>query len=397
MVFPVPGGMGSRPPGRQQDRSWTVFPRPMSSARMAPTPSRPRNDSHDSPRCWYGRSVPSKPSGVSIGSSRWSAWPDSRSPSHPSASTAVSGSSLRSPSAPIAAPSTSAAVIVPDCLPSRNFSAAFRCRSSSSTHWPRTRTSGTLSLASSASSSGDSTSSPTARSYRKDTRSCRPNWLCLAEADEPADDDRVVSLRPSRALRAQSGSSTPNPAPDSSGPVSRRNSSAPAVSSATWAGAASRSAPSSAGNSRAAAPSPASSSSSGCPAFCRVVPASQPYPVPVHTSAAGSIRLGSSADCSENSTRQPSSAPGPSAVSDGSTSRKQVRTEPPGARRWPASPRTRSQLPGLALVLRGRHLDERIRGRQRYGPFQHGNAGGGATAARGQQGTGQPGAHRRIR
>src|SRR5450756_1126452 len=33
----------------------------------------------------------------------------------------------------------------------------------------------------SASSSGESTSSPTARSYRKDTRSSRPNWLCLAE------------------------------------------------------------------------------------------------------------------------------------------------------------------------------------------------------------------------
>ena len=59
---------------------------------------------------------------------------------------------------------TSAAVIVPDCLVSRNFSAAFRCRSSSSTHCPRMRTSGTLSRASSASSAGESTSSPTARS-----------------------------------------------------------------------------------------------------------------------------------------------------------------------------------------------------------------------------------------
>ncbi len=181
------------------------------------------------------------------------------------------------------------------------------------------RTRGTFSRASSASSAADRTSSPTASSYWKLTRSSRPNWLCRAEADELLG-VLAVSFSPSRARRAQSGSSTPNPAPDSSGPVSRRKSSAPAASSPTRAGAASRSAPSSAGNSRAAAPSPASSSSSGCASA-----ASQPSPAPAQTSGAGSIRLGSSVDCSENSTRQLASSlalaaslviPGSSALPD---------------------------------------------------------------------------------
>ena len=225
-----------------------------------------------------------------------------------------------------------------------------------------------------------------------------PNWLCLAEADRAADDDRAVSLRPSRALRAQSGSSTPNPAPDSNGPVSRRNSSAPSVSSATWAGAASRSAPSSAGNSRAAAPSPASSSSSGCPAFCRVVPASQPNPVPVHTSTAGTIRLGSSADCSENSTRQPSSASGPPTASDGSISRKQVRTEPAGSAAL-ASQSMNAAVRSLASrSSTGSPPRQGVGGRQgrsiRSARSMRART---ATLARGQKGTGQPGTHRRIR
>ena len=107
-----------------------------------------------------------------------------------------------------------------------------------------------------------------------------PNWLGRPDEDDPLAEDLVVSLRPSRALRAQSGMSTPNPAPESSGPVSRRNPSAPVVSSVTWAGAASRSAPSSAGNSLAAVPRPVSSSSSGCPVSCARAPTSQPYAGP---------------------------------------------------------------------------------------------------------------------
>ena len=90
------------PPGwpATSDSSWMVLPRPMSSARMPPRPSSPRKDSQDSPRCWYGRSSPEKPAGVGIGRSRWSTWPDSRSPSQPSASTPTSGTSSSGPPAP---------------------------------------------------------------------------------------------------------------------------------------------------------------------------------------------------------------------------------------------------------------------------------------------------------
>ena len=48
--------------------SWAVLPRPMSSARQAPRPSRPRNASQPTPRCWYGRSAPANPAGVATGS-----------------------------------------------------------------------------------------------------------------------------------------------------------------------------------------------------------------------------------------------------------------------------------------------------------------------------------------
>ena len=223
---------------------------------------------------------------------------------------------------PSPAVSASAAVIVPAWLRSRNFSAAFRCASSSSTHWPRSRTSGTFSRASSASSSGSSASSPTATSYRKSTRSPRPNRATPAPADEPAVlRDRVVSFSPSLALRTQSGSSTPNPAPASSGPVSLRNRNAPAVSISTRAGAASRSASSSSPNSRAGR------AQAGQQLLHRVAAGGHPRPPagPDQTSAAETIRLGSSADCSANSTRQ-----GSESWLAGSASRKQVRTGPAG-------------------------------------------------------------------
>ena len=69
-----------------------VLPRPMSSARIAPSPSCSRKASQARPRSWYGRSVPVKPSGAGTGSSRRSTWPASRSPSGPSAVTDTTGS-----------------------------------------------------------------------------------------------------------------------------------------------------------------------------------------------------------------------------------------------------------------------------------------------------------------
>ena len=155
-----------------------------------------------------------------------------------------------------------------------------------------------------------------------------------------------MSLSPSRDRRTQSGSSTPNPAPDSSGAACRRKPNASSVSSVTSAGAGLRSARSSLGKSLAARPSPASSSSSGC-----LIPAARPaVETPAQTSVAGIIRLGSSVDWSANSTRQSpgtssgvpplplasaeflaAPSPAPSSPSSGSISRKQVRTGPAGS------------------------------------------------------------------
>ena len=158
--------------------------------------------------------------------------------------------------------------------------------------------------------------------------------------------DRVVSFSPSRALRTQSGSSTPNPAPESSGPVSFRKRNAPGVSRSTAVGADSRSAPSSSPNSRAAAPSPASSSSTGsAPTPVPPVPGFRnAEPSPAHRSAAETIRLGSSADCSANSTRH-----GSPSGSAGSASRKQVRIGPAGIRA-PSSHASRSAASAAASV-----------------------------------------------
>ena len=226
--------------------------------------------------------------------------------------------------------------MVPEPRSARNFSAACRCRSSSSTHWPRSRTSGIFSRASSASSAASSVWSPTASSYRKSIRSVSPKTGAPPDALAWPDRDLVVSLSPSRDLRTQSGSSTPNPAPASSGPVSLRNCRAPLVSSSTASGAAPSSSRSSSGNSREARPRPASRSSSGN----RMPTAAQPSAVsPDQMSAAGSSRLGSSVDWSASSTRQPDccgcSAGSSGPAAGGSVSRKQVRTGPGGS--WAAS------------------------------------------------------------
>ncbi len=91
--------VGRRPDGRPMPvwspsrRASTVadLPRPMSSARIRPSPSDSRKVSQARPRSWYGRRVPVKPSGAGTGSSRRSTWPDRRSPSSPSAATDTTG------------------------------------------------------------------------------------------------------------------------------------------------------------------------------------------------------------------------------------------------------------------------------------------------------------------
>ena len=213
--------------------------------------------SQDRPRSWYGRSVPWKPAGVGIGVSRSAACPESRSPSMPSASTSTSGRSSSPPSTTCC--STSPAVSSPSRRRPTALSAALSCRSSSSTHCPRTRTSGTLSRASSASSSA---ADRAVADHQVD-----PEVDQLLEAEPGVGGGlagrlscclvRVVSLSPTALRPAQAGSCTPKPAACSSGAACRRNSCASRGAQRHAARAAARSSAScSAGKSRTARPEP---------------------------------------------------------------------------------------------------------------------------------------------
>ncbi len=188
-------------------------------------------------------------------------------------------------------------------------------------------------------------------------------------------------------MRTQSGSSTPNPAPASSGPVSFRNRNAPGVSSSSIVGSGSRSASSSSPNSRAAAPSPASSSSTGSSP-----PGPKPWPAQA-SAAAGTIRLGSSVDCSANSTRHGSSS--------GTSRLGQPEAGPHRAGRdqRAVQPRVqlRGQLGGLGLVPRRHHVEASIgAGQCDHVPFGQRNVSRSTAAPRGQEGTGQAGARRGV-
>ena len=337
---------GRRPTAAQ--RSWTVFPRPMSSARMAPTPSRPRNESQDKPALLV------RPQRAGEAVRRLHRTQAAGRP----ARTAGRRASRRRPPRP--APGRRASPSAPDRR---------------AEHLGRGHRAGPLAFK----ELQRGLQVPVVEFHPlpadADERNLEPGQLgqlfrgqhlvadcqVVAEVHEvlqaelarpgrrgraALDEDLAVSFRPSRALRAQSGSSTPNPAPDSSGPVSRRNSSAPAVSSATRAGAASRSAPSSAGNSRAAAPRP------GQQFLLGMCVSGQPAEsAPSHTSAAGSIRLGSSADWSEKSICQvpaPRSRGASASASSGSAARPGGSRCGPSrleVRRSPASSRTRPIVP----------------------------------------------------
>ena len=156
-----------------------------------------------------------------------------------------------------------------------------------------------------------------------------------------------MSFRPSRDLRAQSGSSTPNPAPDSSGAVPSGNGTPPRCP------VRSRRAPGRAASVQLGE-QPGGPAQPGQQFLLRVGdPARGPAAAPAQTSAAGIIRLGSSVDWSANSTRQcprevrragplrlapvrsswygvPARLVAPAPPLTGSISRKQVRTGPAG-------------------------------------------------------------------
>ena len=367
----------------------------MSSARMPPRPSSPRKDSQDSPRCWYGRSSPEKPAGVGIGRSRWSAWPDSRSPSQPSASTPTSGISSSGRPGPSESQAHPGRQRVrrghrPGLVALQELQRRLQVRvvqldplaaqpdqrdlqPGQLGQLVRDRAPGRLLPRRTGSPPGrPGRTWPRPPRRRRAGRGARLAWSASARAV---------------ALRTQSGSSTPNPAPASSGPVSLRNRNAPGVSISSSAGAASRSASSSSAKSRAAAPRPASSSSTG------IAAGGEPGPAPAQTSAAEIIRLGSSADCSANSTRQGSA----SGVA-GSASRKQVRTGP-GRDHGAVPPRVElgGQRGRFRLVLRRHHVDAGIgRGQGHHVPFGQRQAGRDAAAPRGQQRGGQPGPRGRV-
>ena len=197
-----------------------------------------------------------------IGAICLSAWPDSRSPSQPSASTSASG---RSPAlSPSPASSASPAVITPAPPRSRN------CK--------RRLEMPLVQLDPLAAEPDQRHFEPRQLSELGRIQRLVPDGELVPEVDEVGQAelrrgrpspgaaavlDLVVSFSPSRDRRTQSGSMTPKPAPASSGPVSFRKCRAPRVSSATDAGAAVCNAASSSGNSLDARPRPASRSSSG--------------------------------------------------------------------------------------------------------------------------------------
>ena len=139
--------------------------------------------------------------------------PASRSPSQPSAATSTTGRSPGPCSSPSADRRTSPADMTSPVAPRfpTAVMAAERSSSCSSTHWPRTRTSGCFSRASWRSSVSPSVSSPSTASQRMSHSPSRP----MAPVEVPPFElVRALSRSPSLLLdeRHHGGASTPNPA-----------------------------------------------------------------------------------------------------------------------------------------------------------------------------------------
>jgi len=264
-----------------------------------------------------------------------------------------------------------------------------------------TRTRRNFHRASSASSSGESVSSPRpGRSGRTPGPAGPPGSAVPRRMT--LDEDRVVSFRPSRALRAQSGISTPNPPPTAAGGFPQEIERSRGVQR-DLGGRGPRAARRRARETAWRVPRPASSSSSACPVCGSSRRPSSRIRLRPHVGG-GQLRLGSAADWSENSTRQASAPSAPArsapprpvrarrgdgrsacdaAVSSlaGSTRRKQVRT--PSALAGSAALASQSasvaaRAPGRPLVGRVRHLDQGLRaGQGKQHPFCYpGTAGG---------------------
>ena len=171
----------------------TVLPRPMSSARIAPTPRSPSIRSQPWPRSWNGKSANVIEAGVGSGRKRWSpSW--SRSASGASSVTSPSSSPASSVSSPTDGPDE---LDDPDTVRRRSRKRSARSTSvrRSACQRPATRTNGSFAAASSASSSSLRTTSPTA--------SCQSNVASAAVERRPlerAGGPLLVAVRLTRSL-----------------------------------------------------------------------------------------------------------------------------------------------------------------------------------------------------
>ena len=288
--------------------SWAVLPRPMSSAKQAPSPSLPRNASQPTPRAWYSRSVPLNPGGFEIDCTRaCCAW-SSNCPSHPVAVTPCTGMSPRlSPSAdatgmPTDMRSNAAALALCD-RPTRAMTPS-TSDPRTSTHCPRSRTRERRAAAAASSvcrSAFVNRCSPSAASQRKSTSSSNPNPSVTTAPDRDA--FRVVALARSPSRRRpvhQEGRRTVTPE-SVSGPTRSVSSSATVASSrSTLAGTASSSSPASSGATRVMR---ARSASRARPASASTVAA------PAHHASSGMRDPGSSTSSIRTSTTHGSANP----------------------------------------------------------------------------------------
>ena len=173
-------------------RTCTVLPSPMSSARQAPNPSSERNRSQPTPVSWYFRKVALKSSpettGWSLSGPRILA---SISPSHLPAFTKDHCRSSASASSPSA---RSAGTPASNRIPSTNETPSSACRCtcfqwssaccsfwrSTSTHWPRSRTSPSSAAISCRHSPSVNSSSPRASCTLKSSIAAAVNFFCFA-------------------------------------------------------------------------------------------------------------------------------------------------------------------------------------------------------------------------
>ena len=305
------------PESRQTSASnCTVLPRPMSSARHPPSPHRCRNDSHEYPRSWYGRSTPANPSGAGTSSIPALSSSASSTPAIlPSALMPPNSSPPGTSPAPSAIRMTCPTRTRPDCLLIKSM-ADWMSEAFTATHCPRIRTSGVFSPASLSSSSPESGWPPraTSQSNRTTVSSVSlPPPPCMSRTRARAATLDLVPL-PVHHL----GSIIPYPACWREAASLVRNSYAPASSVAWPAGLASSDPANMPGHTPEACPSDSSRNS------LRLEPlrsSSDAPAAPSQTSSAGTRRLGSSCGWSRYLTYQePEGSPSP-----GSSRRKQRR------------------------------------------------------------------------